>query len=64
MEGRLAHKVSARSIPVDHLDLVARPVTGERGPEQGANVLEDDVLGAAPDCQAVVSVLDMVVLEE
>ena len=40
-ERGFAHKKPARSVPVTNLQLIARPVAGERCPEQRADVVED-----------------------
>ena len=56
-----AMTTGAVAVPVDR---VARDMSAVLVVSESATVLEDDVLGAAPNCQAVVSVLDMVVLEE
>ena len=51
----------AVAVPVDR---VARDMSAGLVVSGSATAPEDDVLGAATDCQAVVSVLDMVVFEE
>ena len=56
-----AMTTGAVAVPVDR---VARDMSAGLVVYGSATVPEDDVLGDAPDCQAVVSVLDMVVLEE
>ena len=58
---RQAMTTGAVAVPVDR---VARDMSAVLVVSESATVLEDDVLGAAPNCQAVVSVLDMVVLEK